>query len=120
MKTPPFEIWYRVLNYREASLNIREVRVTKSTKDSVWLLTAPLFDEQDFSSKREKRNSQHDAYFPSLEEAVNTLRPRAQQMRENAEEQLQQAKDFLEGNGRIFKADPIPSTIPLKSLKILV
>jgi len=105
---PPFEIWYQVSNYPNSHLDIKEIRICRSTKESVWELHPPLFKGQDFIMKREKRDSQGHVYFPTLDEAKAHLKKRAEKMKVRTEEILKWANDFLEGKTRVRKCQPFP------------
>jgi hypothetical protein len=105
---PPFKILYRVSNYENAHLGIAEIRVARSTKESVWEVCPPLFKDGEFTLRREKRDSQGHTYFPTLEEAVAHLKVRAGKMKARCEELLTMANKFLEGRGKIRRVQPFP------------
>ncbi len=87
------EIWYVTC---PRLLSIREVAITRSTKNSVWELNPSLFEGQDDLERQQKRHSEHADYWPTLKEAAEAIRKQAEEVKDSALERLAEANQWLD------------------------
>ncbi len=69
-------------------LSLYEVKVTRSSESSVWILANGI-------EHKEKRHSQFADYWPTLQEACDTLRKQAEKQLRHAQEEVQEAEEVL-------------------------
>jgi len=85
-------IWYLT---HPRLLSIREVEITRFTKESVWERIPALFEGQEDMEKKQKRHSEHSDYWPNGKEAVAQLKKQAEKVKSRAEEELAEANEIL-------------------------
>lgn len=113
-----YKIWYKL---SKVGWNISEVPVTRSTKDSVWIANPPLYKNQEWIEKKERRFSHFEYYFEDLAAAKSWLKYHVQEERFRIETELLKCNKILEDLGcgkiKVYKFET-PEPVEFKNIQV--